>query len=102
MNQTHHDALEAAFRRFAEAVETGDLAAYEALCAPDVPTQSELFARNSEKVRRSHWQLHLRRIEQEGDVAEVWFALCDAAGAVQEESHVVFTVERTGWALRAL
>lgn len=97
-----HDEIAALFARFKMAVERGDAQAYEALCVEDAPPETELFERNSEKVRAARQRLRIQRIEQEGEVAEVRFELVDEGGAVVDEGMIVCTEEAQGWRIRAL
>ncbi len=97
-----HDLIAEAFAVFARAVQDGDLQAFEALCVEDAPPETELFARNSEKLRAAGWSMRILRIDQEGAVAEVGFELLDSSGQVVDEASVTFTEESQGWRLRAL
>lgn len=97
-----HDDIAARFRAFAEATASGDVEAFRALAVHDVPPETDLFAKNSERVRQHGWTLRLREIRQEGDVAEVRFELLDKDGASVDEGLVIFTEERDGWRVRAL
>lgn len=102
MAKDPHDEITELFARFAKAVEEGDSAAYETLCVDDMPPETELFERNSEKVRAAKQKLRVQRIDQEGEVAEVRFELVDASGGVVDEGMIVCTEEPRGWRIRAL
>ena len=103
MNPSDDDvALREAFERFAEAVRTGDLAAFEALCAVDVAPQRTVFERNSARVRERGWRLRLREIERAQDAAELRFELLDDDGAVIDHASVTFTREPAGWRIRSV
>lgn len=95
-------ALLATFERFAAAVQRGDLAAFEALCAADVSPQRAVFERDSARVREGGWRLAAREIRREGEVGEVVFELLGPDGARIDTASVTFTREPGGWRLRTL
>ena len=97
-----HDQIGALFSRFSEAVAQGDVAAFEALCVEDAPPETELFLHNCEKLRALNARLRLRRIVQEGEVAEVHFDVVDAASRVIDEGKLVCSDEGNGWRIRGL
>lgn len=97
-----HDEIAAQFARFSAAVEEGDSAAFLALCVDDAPPQIELFEENSQKVKEQGWKLRIRRIDQEGDIAEVGFQVVGPAGDEVDEGMVTFSLEHDGWRLRSL
>jgi hypothetical protein len=97
-----HDEIAEQFKRFAAAVSAGDASAFEALCVSDAPPEVELFERNSEKVKAEGWKLRIKRIDQEGEVAEVTFDVVAKDGEVVDEAMVTFTEEATGWLVRSL
>jgi hypothetical protein len=97
-----HDEIAARFAAFKRAVEQGDTDAYRALCVEDAPAETQLFEQNSEKVREHGWKLRLRRIEQEGEVAEVGFEVLTKDGEVVDDAVVTFTEEADGWRIRSL
>jgi hypothetical protein len=97
-----HDEIAAQFSRFAAAVASSDVDAFEALCVNDAPPEVDLFQRNAEKVAAEGWKLRIKRIDQEGEVAEVTFDLVAADGEVIDEGLVTFTEEASGWLIRAL
>lgn len=96
-----HDEIAKKFARFAEAVQQGDAAAYQALCVSDAPPELELFEENSKKLREAGWKLRIRRIDQEGQVAEVTFDVVGKEDVV-DEAQVTFTEEADGWRIRSL
>ena len=102
MAKDPHDEIADHFATFAAAVATGDTDAYRALCVEDAPPETPLFEANSEKVREHGWQLKLRRIEQEGEMAELTFEVVDGAGDIVDEATVTFTEEADGWRIRSL
>ena len=97
-----HDEIAAQFKKFADAVSAGDAQAYEALCVADAPPETELFQRNSDKVQAEGWKLRIKRIDQEGEVAEVTFDLVAKDGEIIDEGLVTFTEEAQGWLVRSL
>lgn len=97
-----HDAIAAHFRSFAAAAERGDVDAFKELCASDVPAETQLFLANSERVQEHGWTLKLRRIDQQGEVAEVTFEAVNGQGQHVDEGTVTFTEEHDGWKIRSL
>ncbi len=97
-----HDDIAARFRAFAAAATSGDVDAFKALCVEDAAPQIELFRKNSARVREHGWTLKLRRIEQEGELAELTFEALDREGRVVDEAKLTFSEEHDGWKLRSL
>lgn len=97
-----HDDIAARFHDFAKASKSGDVEAFKSLCVTDVPPETELFLANSDRVQKHGWQLQLKEIKQEGDVAEVSFHAIDPQGGFVDEGLVIFTEESDGWKLRSL
>lgn len=102
MTQDPHDEIAERFKAFAQAAATGDVDAFRELCVEDAPPETQLFLANSEKVREHGWGMKLRRIEQEGEVAEVTFEITDTDGSVVDEAVVTFSEEADGWRIRSL
>jgi hypothetical protein len=101
MSDDPHDEIAQKFARFASAAQQGDAAAFEALCVLDAPPEVELFEENSKKVREAGWKLRIRRIDQEGEVAEVTFDVVNGDEVI-DEAQVTFTEEADGWRIRSL
>jgi hypothetical protein len=102
MSTDPHDEIAELFGRFKEAVQQGDTSSYESICVDDAPPETELFKKNSEKVRGGGWKLRIKRIDQEGEVAEVTFDVVGSDGEVIDEAQVTFTEEAVGWRIRSL
>jgi ketosteroid isomerase-like protein len=96
-----HEAIRALFERFAAAVRAGDAEAFQALCVVDEPAEVDVFEGNSAAVREGGWTLAIRSIDQEGDVAEVSFAVMKD-DALVDEAELTVTREGQSWRIRAL
>jgi hypothetical protein len=90
------------FSHFEAAVKKGDSAAFEALCAEDVPPQTALFEKNAARVREAKWDLRLKSVTHTGDAAELTFSVLDEDGAEVDEGAVTVTLEGSGWKIREL
>ncbi|MFZ5471164.1 MAG: hypothetical protein ACOZIN_17215 [Myxococcota bacterium] len=98
MTALPHQSLEEVFARFAEAVRRGDVEAFRALCAPDVPPQEALFLRNA----RKKLSLVFRSARIDAEVATVSFEVLGPGGEHLDVGEAVFTQEAGGWKLRGL
>lgn len=101
MTADPHDEIAQKFARFAEAAQQGDAETYQSLCVNDAPAELELFEENSKKLRDGGLKLRIRRIDQEGQVAEVTFEVVGEDDVV-DEAQLTFTEEADGWRIRSL
>jgi len=97
-----HEVITNVFTHFCDAVKRQDRASYEALTVADVLPQTDLFLANSQKVNDDNFSLRINRIEQEGEVAEVFFDLIGKSGENLDEGMITMTLEADTWRIRSL
>ncbi len=98
----HEEGLRQAFERLAAALAAKDLEAFRAMAVRDVPAQEDLFVANAERLQAQGWTLRARKLELRGEVGEVTFDVCDAAGRRVDQAAVTFSDEGDGWRVRSL
>jgi hypothetical protein len=97
-----HEIIAGVFDNFCEAVKKEDGDSFAALTVADVLPQTDLFLANSQKVNQERSSLRINRIEQEGDVAEVFFDLIGKSGESLDEGMLTMTLEADTWRIRSL
>lgn len=97
-----HQVIVDVFKKFCDALNREDGASFEALTVHDVNPQTDIFLANSQQLKQSRMELRIKRIEQEGDVAEVFFDLIGADGVSEDEGMLTMTQEADTWRIRSL
>ncbi len=97
-----HQIIADVFKQFCDALKREDNSSFEALTVHDVHPQTDIFLANSQKLNQAKMGLRIKRIEQEGEVAEVFFDLVGADGASVDEGMLTMTQEADTWRIRSL